>query len=115
MKQRNLILDPGLDRLLVASAKGAGVSVNQFVTDLIAREVSGVGEYFGRGVGGGGSSEGAGVGVSGGRGGDGAVVGLSGAGGSVVPDWAAILERGARLKQRSPEPVLEVDPLDVIA
>jgi hypothetical protein len=97
MKQRNLILDPAVDRLLVAAARGVGVSVNQFVTDLIVREVAGVGEYYGRGVGCGGSSEGVGVGVSGGRYGDGSVVGVFGAGRPVVDE------------------LLEVDSLDVIA
>lgn len=111
-KQRNLVLDRGLDARLVVAARGARVSVNEFVVRLI-EEVCGVGECDGSGVGGGVAASGGGAGAGGGRVGDGVVVGVSGGSGRSV-DWAAILERGRRPVQRPVESV-EPDPLDVIA
>ena len=83
-KQRNLVLDCGLDVLLVGVARGRGVSVNGLLVSLI-EEVCGVGGDSGSGVGVGVASSGVGVGASGGRVGDGYAVGVFGAGGFVDP------------------------------
>ena len=45
-RQRNLVLEPGLDRLLVSAAKSANMSVNGFVTALI-EEACGAGTNSG--------------------------------------------------------------------
>ena len=117
MRQRNIILDPGLDRLLVAGAKAAGVSVNRFVVGLIEQEVARGSYGDGRRGDGGVEAPGVGVGLSGGRVGDGDSVGVSGSGRRV--DWDGLLEAGRAAKRPvhdSVQPVLgEIDPLDVIA
>jgi hypothetical protein len=116
MRQRNVVLDPGLDRLLVAAAGRAGVSVNRFVVGLIEQEVARGGYGDGRRGDGGTSQAGVGVGLSGGRVGDGDFERVPGAGGSV--DWDALLEAGraAKLVGAVEEPLFgEPDPLDVIA
>lgn len=114
-KQRNLILDHGLDGRLVAAARGAGVSVNEFVVRLVEEAVGYGGDDCGRGDRSGVASAGGGAGAGGGRGSGGDSVGVSAAGGSV--NWNAVLEAGLRAKR--PQPVLlevvEPDPLDVIA
>lgn len=114
-KQRNLILDHGLDGRLVAAAKGERVSVNEFVVRLIEEAVGYAGGDSGSGDCAGVASAGGFVGAAGGRGGGGDSVGVSAAGGSV--DWVAIVEAGRAAKK--PQPVLlevvEPDPLDVIA
>lgn len=83
-KQRNVVLDPGLDRLLVRVAADAGVSVNQFVVWLI-EEACGVGGDRGSRVGSGIASSVDCVGAPGGGVGDGYAVGVSGSGGFVDP------------------------------
>jgi len=116
MRQRNIILDPGLDRLLVAAAKAAGVSVNRFVVALIEREVDDAGDGAGRGSDGGVAAAGVVVGASGGRGGDGNFERVPVQGGPV--DWRVLLERGraAKLAGAVEVPMFdEPDPLDVIA
>ncbi len=116
MRQRNVVLDPGLDRLLVVAAGRAGVSVNRFVVGLIEQEVARAGISVGRGSDGGTSQAGVGVGLSGGRVGDGDSERVSAAGGSI--DWDALLEAGraAKLVGAVEEPLFgEPDPLDVIA
>ena len=116
MRQRNIILDPGLDRLLVAGAKASGVSVNRFVVGLIEQEVARGSYGDGRRGDGGVEAPGVGVGLSGGRVGDGDLERVSGQGGPV--DWQGLLEAGRLAKGRvhSVQPVLgEPDPLDVIA
>lgn len=116
MRQRNIILDPGLDGLLVAAARAAGVSVNRFVVALIEREVDDAGDGAGRGSNNGTSAAGSFVGASGGRGGDGNSERVSVSGGPV--DWVGVLERGRAAKLAGAvEPALfdEPDPLDVIA
>ena len=114
-KQRNLILEHGLDARLVAAAKAARVSVNEFVVRLVEEAVGDVGEYSGRGDRSRVEAAGDFVGAGGGRGSGGDSVGVSAAGGSV--DWVAIVEAGRAAKK--PQPVLlevvEPDPLDVIA
>lgn len=110
------MLDPGLDRLLVAAARAAGVSVNQFVIGLVEREVGYADTGAGRGSDGGTTQAGVGVGLSGGRVGDGDLERVSVAGGFV--DWDALLEAGrsARLRGAVEPPLFgEPDPLDVIA
>jgi hypothetical protein len=114
MKQRNVILDPALDRLLVGAARAAGVSVNQFVVGVIEQEVARAGFGVGRGSDGGVEASGVGVGLSGGRVGDGDFERVSGSGRRV--DWDGLLEAGRVAKVRGVQPVLgEPDPLDVIA
>lgn len=114
-KQRNLILDHGLDGRLVAAARGAGVSVNEFVVRLVEEAVGYAGGDSGRGDCSGVASAGGVVGAAGGRGSGGDSVGVSAAGGPV--NWNAVLEAGRAA--RKPQPVLlevvEPDPLDVIA
>lgn len=78
-RQRNLVLDLGLDRLLVLAARSANMSVNGFVVALI-EEACGAGTNSGFGVGDGTSAEGDCAGLSGGGFGDGDVVGVSGEG-----------------------------------
>lgn len=111
-KQRNLILDHGLDARLVVAAKASRVSVNEFLVRLI-EEVCGVGECDGSGGGGGVAAEGGDSGSGGGRVGDGVVVGVSGGSGRSV-DWDAILQAGRASKHVKPV-LVEPDPLDVIA
>lgn len=116
MRQRNIILDPGLDRLLVAAAKAAGVSVNRFVVGLIEQEVARGSYGDGRRGNSGTQTPGVADGSPGGRGGDGDSVGLPVSGGTV--DWVSVLERGRAAKLvGAVEPPLfdEPDPLDVIA
>ena len=116
MRQRNIILDPGLDRLLVAAAKASGVSVNRFVVGLVEQEVARAGDGAGRGSDGGTSQAGVDVGLPGGRVGDGDLERVPAQGGSV--DWVSLLERGRAAKLvGAVEPPLfdEPDPLDVIA
>lgn len=114
-KQRNLILEHGLDARLVAVARAGRVSVNEFVVRLIEEAVGDVGECGGRAGGGGVASEGGGAGAVGGRVGDGGVVGVSGGAGRSV-DWDAILQAGRSAKPvRESVRVVEPDPLDVIA
>ena len=114
-KQRNLILDHGLDGWLVAAARGAGVSVNEFVVRLVEEAVGYAGGDSGRGDCAGVASAGGDSGAGGGRGSGGDSVGVSAQGGPV--DWDAVLEAGRAA--RKPQPVLlevvEPDPLDVIA
>lgn len=114
-KQRNLILDHGLDGRLVAAAKGARVSVNEFVVRLIEEAVGYAGDDCGRGDCSGVEASGGGAGAGGGRGGGGDFVGVSAQGGSV--NWNAVLEAGLRAKRSQPVllEVVEPDPLDVIA
>lgn len=83
MRQRNVVLDPELDRLLVVAARGAGVSVNRFVVGLIEREVAGVGRGDGRRSDSGTQAPGVGVGLSGGQVGDGDSERVSVSGGPV--------------------------------
>ncbi len=114
-KQRNLILDHGLDGRLVAAARGGRVSVNEFVVRLIEEAVGYAGGDCGRGDCSGVASAGDCVGAAGGRGGGGDSVGVSVEGGFV--DWVAIVEAGRAAKQPQPRllEVVEPDPLDVIA
>lgn len=113
-KQRNLILDHGLDGLLVAAARGAGVSVNEFVVRLVEEAVGYGGDDCGRGDRSGVASAGGGSGAGGGRGGRGDSVGVPVAGRSVDPLMALV--RRARLAQHEQAPAfVEPDPLDVIA
>lgn len=78
-RQRNLVLEPGLDRLLVSAARSANMSVNGFVTALIEEACGGCSDS-GSGVGDGVAAEGCDSGLSGGGFGDGDVVGVSGEG-----------------------------------
>ena len=78
-RQRNLVLDMGLDELLVSAARSANMSVNGFVTALI-EEACGAGVNSGSGVGVGVAASGCGSGLSGGGFGDGDVVRVPGAG-----------------------------------
>ena len=78
-RQRNLVLDTGLDDLLVLAARSANMSVNGFVTALI-EEACGAGTNSGFGYSAGTSAEGDCSGLSGGAFGDGDVVGVSSAG-----------------------------------
>lgn len=78
-RQRNLVLDLDLDRLLVLAARSANMSVNGFVTALI-EEACGAGTNSGFGGCDGTSAEGDCAGLSGGGFGDGDVVGVSGEG-----------------------------------
>lgn len=78
-RQRNLVLDVDLDRLLVLAARSANMSVNGFVTALI-EEACGAGSNSESGVGSRTSAESGGFGLSGGGFGDGDVVGLSSSG-----------------------------------
>lgn len=114
-KQRNLILDHGLDGRLVVAARGARVSVNEFVVRLIEEAVGDGVDDSGRGDCSGVAASGGVAGAGRGRGGGGDSVGLSAQGGSV--DWGAILEAGRRQKvgSASAAVVVEPDPLDVIA
>ena len=114
-KQRNLILDHGLDACLVAAAKAAGVSVNEFVTRLIEEAVN-VGERDGRGDRGRTAEAVVGVGAPGGRDRGGDSERVPAAGGPV--NWDALLEQGraAKLARVVEVPMFaEPDPLDVIA
>lgn len=115
-KQRNLILDPGLDGRLVAVARGGGVSVNEFVVRLIEEAVSDVGECGGQRGGVGVEASGGGSGAVGGRFGDGGVVGVFGGLGRPV-NWESVLAAGYAAKASQPVllDVVEPDPLDVIA
>lgn len=78
-RQRNLVLDLDLDRLLVSAARSANMSVNGFVVALI-EEACGGGSDSGSGVGSRVAASGGGVGLSGGGVGDGDAVGVSCAG-----------------------------------
>lgn len=78
-RQRNLVLEPGLDRLLVLAAKSANMSVNGFVVALI-EEACGAGSNSESRVGDGIAAAGVGVGLSGGGFGDGNVERVSGEG-----------------------------------
>ena len=78
-RQRNLVLDVDLDRLLVLAARSANMSVNGFVTALI-EEACGAGSNSGFGDRDGVAAEGCDSGLSGGGFGDGDVVGLSSSG-----------------------------------
>lgn len=78
-RQRNLVLEQDLDRLLVSAAKSANMSVNGFVVALI-EEACGAGSNSGFGYRDGVAASGGGVGLSGGGFGDGDVVGVSGEG-----------------------------------
>jgi hypothetical protein len=116
MRQRNIILDPGLDRLLVAGARAAGVSVNRFVVGLIEQEVARAGDGAGRGSDSGVAAAGNVAGAPGGRGGDGDLERVPVQGRSV--DWEGLLEAGraAKLVGAVDVPMFdEPDPLDVIA
>lgn len=113
-KQRNLILDHGLDGRLVAAARDKRVSVNEFVVRLIEEAVGYAGGDCGRGDRAGVASAGNCVGAAGGRGSGGDSVGVPVAGRSVDPLMALV--RRARLAQHEQAPALvEPDPLDVIA
>ncbi len=116
MRQRNVVLDPELDRLLVVAAGRAGVSVNRFVVGLIEQEVARDCERAERRDSGGTSQAVGFVGSPGGRGSGGDLERVSAQGGSV--DWDALLEAGraAKLVGAVEEPLFdEPDPLDVIA
>ena len=78
-RQRNLVLDTGLDGLLVLAARSANMSVNGFVVALI-EEACGAGTNSESGVGSRTSAEGGRAGLSGGGFGDSHVVGVPGAG-----------------------------------
>ena len=78
-RQRNLVLEPGLDELLVLAARSANMSVNGFVVALI-EEACGAGTNSESRVGDGVAASGGGVGLSGGGFGDGYVERVSSSG-----------------------------------
>lgn len=117
-KQRNVVLDWLLDDKVRAMAVACGVSVNQFIVDLLEREVAGGGDGgVEPGVAGDSAADKRGSGAVGGRGGSGAVGVSAGDGGvtRVGPDWEAILAAGRQSKPVYKVDTVDTDPLEEIA